>query len=334
MNAFTGLLRSRAARAGLAVGILLFAGVMAWQGLGAVKEALSRAGWGIVLIALFHLPPLWADAVGWQRLLRRELRPSILTMLRARWIGESINDLLPVLQMGGNVVKAWLLTARGVPAGLAGASVVIDMTLVVLSQILFTLIGLGLAAPTLGGGRPFLVVVVGTAIMAILLGGFFLVQRKGFFGLAVLISGRFLGGQQRGSLSDGAASIDAEVNRLYGDRPALVASCFWHLMAWILGVGEVWFALRLLGHPVGIGTALLFESLGQVIRTGAFAVPGGLGIQEGGYVLVGAALGIEPGVALALSLARRVRELLLGLPGLAVWQASGIRRSPGMGTRN
>jgi hypothetical protein len=72
---------------------------------------------------------------------------------------------------------------------------------------------------------------------------------------------------------------------------------------------------------------LLFESLGQAIRTGAFAVPGALGIQEGGYVLVGGALGIEPGVALGLSLVRRVRELLLGLPGLASWQASAIRRA-------
>jgi len=114
--------------------------------------------------------------------------------------------------------------------------------------------------------------------------------------------------------------------RLYTDRPALSVSGFWHMMAWILGVGEVWFALRILGHPVDIGTALLFESLGQAIRTGAFAVPGGLGIQEGGYVLVGAALGIEPAVALALSLARRVRELLIGMPGLAVWQASAIRK--------
>jgi uncharacterized membrane protein YbhN (UPF0104 family) len=107
----------------------------------------------------------------------------------------------------------------------------------------------------------------------------------------------------------------------------LFISGFWHMAAWLLGVAEVWFALSLPGHPVGIGAALLFESLGQAIRTGAFAVPGGLGVQEGGYVLVGAALGIEPGVALALSLARRVRELLLGLPGLAVWQASAIRRS-------
>lgn len=323
------LLHSRAAQTGLAAGIALFAAVIVWQGIGDVAEALRRAGWGIVVIALFHLPPMWADALGWRSLLTQDKRPSHLTMLRARWIGESINDLLPVLQMGGNVVKAWLLADRGVPLGRAGASVVIDVTLVVLSQILFTLFGLGLAAPTIGGGRPLIVVIVGTAVMTILLGGFYFVQRRGFFGLVMRLSSRVLGGLGQSSLADGAATMDEEVKSLYSSRPALIVSGFWHMMAWVLGVAEVWFALSLLGHPVDIGTALLFESLGQAIRTGAFAVPGGLGIQEGGYVLVGAALGIEPGVALALSLARRVRELLLGLPGLAVWQASALRRSPG-----
>ncbi len=323
------LLHSRAVQAGLAAGITLFAAVIAWQGIGDVVEALRRAGWGIAVITLFHLPPMWADALGWRSLLIEDMRPSRLSMLRARWIGESINDLLPVLQMGGNVVKAWLLADHGLPLGRAGASVVIDVTLVVLSQIVFTLFGLGLAAPTLGGGRPLLIVVVGTAVMTVLLGGFYFVQRRGFFGLVLRISTRIIGGLGQHSLSEGAATIDADVKLLYGNRPALIVSGLWHMMAWILGVAEVWFALDLLGHPVDIGTALLFESLGQAIRTGAFAVPGGLGVQEGGYVLVGTALGIEPGVALALSLARRVRELLLGLPGLAVWQISALRRSLG-----
>ena len=327
MKPLRGILRSRAAYAGLAVGVALFAAVIAWQGIHDVTAALGRAGWWIIAIALLHLPPLWADAMGWRSLIPPGQQPRRRTMIRARWIGESINDLLPVLQMGGNVVKAWLLVGRAVQVGRAGASVVVDVTLVVLTQILFTLFGLSVLAPSLGRGRSLLVVLVGAGILAILLGGFYAAQRRGFFGLVVRISRRILGGPEWTSVSDGAATIDTEVLRLYGEHRALMASGCWHMLAWFVGIGEVWFALRLLGHPVDIRTALLFESLGQAIRTGAFAVPGALGIQEGGYILVGGALGIEPGVALALSLARRVRELLLGLPGLAAWQASAIRRA-------
>jgi putative membrane protein len=255
-------------------------------------------------------------------------------MLKARWIGESINDLLPVLQMGGNVVKAWLLAGRGIQVDRAGATVVVDVTMVVLSQILFTLLGVCIVAPTLGRQGSLLVVLVGTGIMAILLAGFYVAQRRGFFSFIVHVSRRILSAPEWLTISDGAATIDAEVLRLYGDRHALAVSGCWHILSWFLGIGEVWLALRLLGHPVDIGTALLFESLGQAIRTGAFAVPGALGIQEGGYILVGSALGIEPDVALALSLARRVRELIFGLPGLAVWQASAIHRALRRGLDN
>jgi putative membrane protein len=327
MQAIRGLLRSRAAYGGLAVGVALFAAVIAWQGVADVATALRRAGWGMLAIALLHLPPLWADALGWRRLIPPDQRPPRRSVMRARWIGESINDLLPVLQMGGNVVRAWLLVDRGVRVGAAGASVVVDVTLIVLAQILFTLLGLGLLVPSLGRGSPLIVVVVGAAIMALLLGGFYAAQRRGFFGLLVRVSRRILGGSEWAPVSDGAATIDAEVLRLYGERRGLVAAGCWHMLSWLVGVGEVWFALRLLGQPVDLWTALLFETLGQAIRTGAFAVPGALGIQEGGYVLVGGALGIEPGAALGLSLARRVRELLLGVPGLAAWQASTIRRA-------
>ena len=327
MKTIRRVLQSRAAYGGLAAGVALFAAVIAWQGMDDVAVALRRAGWGMIASALLHLPPLWADAMGWRRLVPPDQQPRWRTMIRARWIGESINDLLPVLQMGGNVVKAWLLVDRGVRVGAAGASVVVDVTLVVLTQIIFTLFGLSLLAPSLGSGRSLFVVIVGAGIMAILLGGFYAAQRRGFFGLLVRASRRILGGSEWTPVSDGAATIDAEVLGLYGERRRLMASGCWHMLAWFVGIGEVWLALRLLGHPVDVRTALLFETLGQAIRTGAFAVPGALGIQEGGYILVGGVLGIEPGVALGLSLARRVRELLLGLPGLASWQASTIHRA-------
>jgi hypothetical protein len=61
---------------------------------------------------------------------------------------------------------------------------------------------------------------------------------------------------------------------------------------------------------------LLLESVGQAIRGAAFAIPASLGAQEGGYLLLAPIVGLAPDVALALSLAKRARELALGLPGL------------------
>lgn len=102
-----------------------------------------------------------------------------------------------------------------------------------------------------------------------------------------------------------------------------------------MGTGEVWLALHLLGSPVGWGEALMLESLGQAIRGAAFFIPGSLGVQEGGYLLLARLIGLPPEAALALSLAKRARELLLGLPGIVYlhfaekgWQRRRLARVP------
>ena len=81
--------------------------------------------------------------------------------------------------------------------------------------------------------------------------------------------------------------------------------------------------LKLLNASIGLELSLAMESVIFAVRSAAFMVPGALGIQEGGYVLVGAALGIPGEAALALALVKRARELALGLPSLVAWQWLG-----------
>jgi uncharacterized membrane protein YbhN (UPF0104 family) len=81
-------------------------------------------------------------------------------------------------------------------------------------------------------------------------------------------------------------------------------------------------ALTAMGHQPGIAEAFVIESLGMAARSAGFAVPGGLGVQEGGLILVCGLFGIHPDVAIALSMVKRVRELVVGIPGLLVWQWS------------
>src|SRR5205814_1419096 len=66
--------------------------------------------------------------------------------------------------------------------------------------------------------------------------------------------------------------------------------------------------------------------VGVVVALFAFAVPAGLGVQEGGYLVVGNLLGIPGDGAFALSLVARAREIGLGVPGLITWQLIEARR--------
>lgn len=304
---------------GTAAGLALFTALIAYEGVGEVAAALATAGTGLVLVALFHLVPLVTNALGWRALLAPP-RPPLATLVWARWIAESVNGLLPVAQIGGNVVRAGLIARRGVASPQAGASVVVDITLNVLTQIVFTFLGLCLLLAQMGQGRLAWPVTIGMTIMGALLGGFYWAQRGGLFGgtarWMALISGRVRGA----AVVDDARALDAAVARLYRERRALLATACWHLVSWIVGAGEVWLALQFLGHAVPLTTALLLESLGQAIRTAAFLVPAALGVQEGGYLLLGAFFGIPSEIAIACALAKRARELLLGLPGLVAWQ--------------
>jgi uncharacterized membrane protein YbhN (UPF0104 family) len=83
---------------------------------------------------------------------------------------------------------------------------------------------------------------------------------------------------------------------------------------------EIWLALYFLGARVTLVEAVVIESLIQAISSAAFFVPGGLGVQEGGFVLIGGALGLDPSTCLALAGARRIRDLLIFVPGLIAWQ--------------
>jgi hypothetical protein len=74
--------------------------------------------------------------------------------------------------------------------------------------------------------------------------------------------------------------------------------------------------------PLSLAAVLVLESLSYALRSAAFFVPAAAGVQEGGYVLLGGLFGLGPDVALALSLLKRGRELILGMLGLLLWQAA------------
>jgi hypothetical protein len=119
---------------------------------------------------------------------------------------------------------------------------------------------------------------------------------------------------------------------LHHRRLRLVVGFLVHLAAWLVGIGEAWLALRLMHAPLGLTTVLALESVVFAVRGAAFAIPWAAGVQEGSYLALGAALGLPAEIALALSLAKRLPDIVLGLAGLLLWQRReralvGVRRS-------
>ena len=313
------------------VGLALVIVLIVVQGAGTIAETLASAGWGVVWTSLYHLVPLGVCAAAWGLLIERTSRPGPAWILLARWIAESINNLLPVAQVGGDVIRARLAARTGMSAPHAAASVVGDVTAGLLSELVFAAAGFALLIQRRGlestGG-----ILASLVVLGALVAGLLAAQVSGVLKPVVRRFTGFLKRRMRLAIEAGTDSLQSALSDLHERRSLLAAASACRLLAWALGAMEVYLALWFLGSPVGILDAILLESLSQAIRSAAFFIPGALGVQEGGLVLLGRAVGIGPDVSLSISLIKRARELLLGLPGLLAWQfleARSLSRSSG-----
>jgi putative membrane protein len=323
---------TRAATWTLSLGVLLFIGVLVSQGLPAIVATLALAGWGLLLVALFHLIPLVLDAAAIRVLFDGgAARDSMRDAMLARWAGESANSLMPAGQIGGPVLMARHLAQRGLPLQEAAAAITVSTTLQTFAQIAFALLGvalLGMQASHISQLALRTSSLIASALLALQVGGFYWMQRRGFFSKLMRTATRFAGKRDWSQWMSQAEAIDIAVQLTYGRSGPVAASFLLSLIGWLVGTGEVYLILQLIHHPVGWIDALLLESLGQAIRGAAFAIPGALGVQEGGYLLLAPLAGLPPDAALALSLAKRARELLLGVPGLLYLHLSSRVNAP------
>jgi putative membrane protein len=306
---------------GLFIGTVLFLYLIIHQGVDDLMAMLMAAGWGLMAVTAFHLLPLVAEAVAWRKLIRQEHRPTLAQAIHLRWICESVNGLLPGAYLGGELVRIRLAMRYGMPGIVAGMSTTLDAILGAMVQGVFSLVGIAALVQLKALPAGQLGLAVGLIATLFLLGLWAWIERSQTF--PVLMERLVAAALKRGWKRIGRTSklIKIELLSLLSRRGRLVSAGAWRIAGWMLAVGEVWLALRFLGHPVSLTDAFMLEIVTQAARVLAFAVPAGLGIQEASLMLLSGTAGLNPSVALALSLVKRIRDMLLGIPGLVAWQA-------------
>lgn len=292
----------------------------------AILRLLLDAGWWIPLVVALHVPQIVASAAGWAPLIADPRRPGLAALSYMRWMRVATNAVLPVVQALGELVRAHLLARAGVAKVRVIASVATDLGTEMASQIAFSLLGLAalMLIPHAGGTSATLMAVAGVALCAGVTAVFMGAQRWGLFRvierMLPSLAAR-IGWTGFGDLT----GLHEAVVSLYRERWRLWRSSLWHMASWLLGVLETWAALHAVGVRATLAEALIIESLGQAVRSAGFFIPGALGVQEGGYVLICGLLGIPPDKAIALVLVRRLRDVILGVPGVILWRW-GLRR--------
>lgn len=302
-------------------GAALLAWLVLTNDLAALAGSLARLDSGFLLICAYHAVPLWCDVIAWREVFLRP--PRLRGLLRARWIGEAANGLLPVPHLG-ELLRVKLPYDAGADLSDAASAVTADVTAGLATQVMFIAVGLLLFSLKRGSGallRSFATLAVLTAFGA----GFYWAQRSRLFSRGVAAIARRAGGPARHLDGTSLRRIEDNLRVVYERRGAFARALAWRLVGWFVGAGEIWLIPRLIGTPISLSDAIVLESLSQGARAAAFIIPGGLGVQDGTLMVLTAEFGFGGELGLVISLAKRLRELALGLPALALAYAAELK---------
>jgi uncharacterized membrane protein YbhN (UPF0104 family) len=122
------------------------------------------------------------------------------------------------------------------------------------------------------------------------------------------------------------AAVREQLDAIYREPRRVIAAFLFNLAAWLASAAGAWIALWFMGSHVPLWAVLMIEALIFTLRSVAFAIPGAIGVQEAAYVLIGPLVGLPPATALALSLLKRARDVVIAVPALLVWQIGEYRR--------
>ena len=306
-----------AVRIALLIGLALLISLIAHEG-AAILIPISRAGWVLLWLVPLHVAPVLLDSRGWQVLIHRRINAGVLFWIAT--VREAVDRLLPVANIGGELVGVRLLAVMGVDGVAAAASVTTELLLTLFSQYMFVLGGvtclLSVTDTVHSAGDELLGLGASLPIIVLLAA---LLRHGSVFERLEKVAVRALGGQTLRFLEGKWTALDAAIRELISSPGRWIRTLLWQLSGLLARVGETWITLRWLGHPVSLESALILESLSQAVRNFVFIVPAGLGVQEAALVGVGRLLGVDGELALALSLAKRMREILFGTPALLSW---------------
>jgi putative membrane protein len=305
---------------GFAVGIALLTAIFAWRGIDTVAELLLQAGVAILLVCLFDPPAQYLSAESWRSLFPPETRPRRWRNFVASWIGSAVNLLLPVATIGGEIVKARVLILWSHPGAVTAAAMTVDKTVQAIAVVLWGLIGAAILVAVVGGTAVAFGILVGAAVLTAGIAGFIAVQVRGGFSAIARKIARFVDAKGDLALLENAEAMEDAMQEIYRHPARLAWATALRLTERLVLAGEIVLVAHLMGAPIGPVEAVILKGVIGAIRGMSFAIPAGLGVQEGGYIAIGALMGMSADLMIAVSLATRVREIVPSLPLIALWQ--------------
>ncbi|MFQ5766341.1 MAG: lysylphosphatidylglycerol synthase transmembrane domain-containing protein [Rhodospirillales bacterium] len=317
----------------LLIGVMLLGVVIAEINVAEVGAQVAAVGFGFAAIVAVYFVAFAIDSVTWHLTIPSAPLDGTWAyrIWKVRMVGEAFNIVMPAAGMGGEPVKAELLKKHyGTGYREGTASLILAKTINLIALVVF-LVG-GFVLMIQGTSLPAAYEGVATTGLLALGAGvflFFAVQRFGVTSLTgTWISGRPFG-RRIETLLHHVRDMDDRLIRFYRDaRDRFAVAILLALANWLLGVVEIYLTLMFVGRPVSWADAWIIEAVAQLVRTGTFFIPASIGAQEGAFLLVCGAITGSPSVGVAVSVVRRLREVIWIVWGLALGASMSLRPGP------
>jgi putative membrane protein len=306
---------------GLLIGLVL----VAWFGVGNIGAAIGRIGWPeFALIVGWQLVLFVILGIAWDIIMPARDGRRFWMPIWGRMVRDAAANCLPFSQVGGFIFGARALTVHGVEWHTATASTVVDVTAEFLAQIVFACLGLVILILRVPGSTMAGPVEAGIGLAVLACFAFVWLQ-KGIGPLFVRLGTR-IAGRRFEDTKERVEVLQAELSLIYGHTGRLALGFFIHLIGWIGTAVAGWIGYHALGVPIDFDDALAIEALLSAAAAVAFLVPINAGVQEAGYAGLGVVFGVAPEISLGVSLVRRGRDLVVGVPILLLWQFFEMRQ--------
>ena len=303
----------------LLLGALLLV-FLIWES-GPLKIAadLSLIGKGLAIVLALEFVVDWFHTLGWWFTFPPELREGTLSKLFfVRLAGTALNSTLPAGSVGGEPAKVYLLE-NVFPVPTTIATVMSSSLLFSLSKAGFIAVGMMLMLGSLHLSHDLvLALVAGFVVTIVAVIGFLSIQLWGFTRFSTSIMSRIsLPERWSETLKWVLPKVDSEISTLYRTRPGDIALAICsHESAFVCGVLQVLLLLGWLGLPRSVGYSIAIESFAMLVGFVGFMLPGQLGVQEGGKVVIFTALGLPAAAGLTVGMAFRLISLAGAAAGL------------------
>ena len=278
----------------------------------------------LIFVVFAHVPTLFFDSLAWVCLMSKN-RLTILQALNITWIAQTSGKFIPTGNITGEFIRFYLAKKSGQRFVDSSSTVVADLVVATFALFivgLFSLICILEIDNDVVGNYNFFYLLFSLLVIMISCLIFFIIIRKRIVKTFLKKSSKLFKFSLKKPNIINLIRLDYSLYKLSYKKKKLFKSLILRIFGWVSGAFEIYIFLIIIGIDAKLIDVILIESVTAIVRSVAFFIPAGLGIQELTFIIIGEYVGYSAIVSFSMAIGRRLREILVGLPAIIVWYFS------------